>query len=116
MKLYYFVPVLILFLVVFISKRKKQRRAAVVRNLIEKRRNGVKENMKELAKSFVGKDVIIYTVNDAQIMGRVAEVGEGALILEREDGSREAINLELTVRLREHPVGKNGKKKSVIFD
>lgn len=105
-----------LFFILFLVRKKRRRRTAAVLNYLKNKESGVKKEMKELAKEFIGKDCIIYTVTEGQVMGKVAQVGESAVLLERDDGSREAVNLDLVVRLREHPVGKNGKKKSAIFD
>lgn len=71
--------------------------------------------MKELAKQFIGKDVLIYNFNSQQLDGVVKEVTDGALLLEK-DGALEAINLDFIVRIREFPKKKNGKKKSVVLD
>lgn len=74
--------------------------------------------MKELAKQFIGKDCIIYTIasNDGSVQGVIREVEEGGMILERKSGEREAINLDFVTRIREYPKKKNGKKKEIIWD
>lgn len=69
--------------------------------------------MVELAKNFVGKECILYTVLNHQIVGRIKEVNENALLLENK-GTLEAVNLEFIVRIREFPKNKKGKKKIVI--
>lgn len=71
--------------------------------------------MFELAKQFIGKECIIYTVTNAQISGFIKEVSENALRIES-GKTNEIINLEFVVRIREYPKDKNGKKKSVILD
>ena len=70
--------------------------------------------MFELAQKFLEKECIVYTFN-AQVTGTVKEVKEGGILLKKED-SEEIINFDYIVRIREYPRGKNGKKKSVIFD
>lgn len=74
--------------------------------------------MKELAKQFIGKDCIIYTIasNDGSVQGVIREVEESGMILERKSGEREAINLDFVTRIREYPKKKNGKKKEIIWD
>ena len=71
--------------------------------------------MIEAAKSFIGKDCIIYTFNSQQLIGKVKDVSGSAVIIET-NGSTEAVNADFIVRLREHPVNKKGKKKSVVLD
>ena len=71
--------------------------------------------MIELARVLLGKECVVYTFNGNQYTGIVKEVSDGALLLEK-NGNREIINLDYVVRLREYPVGKNGKKKTVILD
>ena len=74
--------------------------------------------MKELAKQFIGKDCIVYTVtsNDSSIQGVIKEVDDGAIVLEKDSGEREIVNLDFVTRIREYPKKKNGKKKSVVLD
>ena len=73
--------------------------------------------MEELAKQFVGKDCIIYTITDtsATLTGTVKEVSGGGILIECKRGLQ-AINLEYVTRLREYPTNKKGKKASVILD
>ena len=84
-----------------------------------KRRNAIiKENnkMKELAKQFIGKECIVYTVtgSDGIVKGTIKDVADDGIIIERGDGI-EAVNLEYVTRIREWPRNANGKKKA-IFD
>lgn len=99
-----------------ILNQRKQRNEAVRRNLISKKRklNGRKNRMYELAKAFIGKECLVYTVN-SQLTGTVKEVTEGALLLNNGKES-EILNLDYIVRIREYPRKKDGKKKSVILD
>ena len=72
--------------------------------------------MKELATRFIGKECVIYAFdNGHQYTGVIKEVTDGAILVEKE-GKQEAINLDFVIRIREYPIGKNGKKKSVILD
>ncbi len=72
--------------------------------------------MKELAERFINKDCVIYAFdNSHQFTGFIREVTDSAILLEK-DGKLEAINLDFIIRIREYPVDKNGKKKSVIWD
>ena len=74
--------------------------------------------MKELAKQFIGEECIIYTItsNDGSVQGVIKEIDDGGMIVERNSGEREIINLDFVTRIRENPKKKHGQKKSVVFD
>ncbi len=91
----------------------RQRRMAAIKQIITSKVED-KRHMIELARSFIGKECIVYTFN-SQITGVVKEVSDGGLLLES-NKTREIINLDFVVRIREYPKNKNGKKKSVVLD
>ena len=105
-------------LVIFLCIRKKRRTAVAVWQ-IQNRRKHNKEIlfMKELAKQFTGEECIIYTItsNDGTIQGVIREIDDGGMIIERNSGEREIINLDFVTRIRQYPKKKNGKKKSLII-
>ena len=72
--------------------------------------------MKEFAMRLVGRDVIVYTFNGTQIMGTLREVRDDAILLWDDKNGEQIVSLRYVVRLREHPVDKNGKKKSIVLD
>ncbi len=73
--------------------------------------------MKELAKQFIGKECMIYTLagSESPVKGKVKEVTDGGIIVERADGI-EAINLDYIARIREWPRDKKGKKKQLFIE
>lgn len=103
-------------LVIFLCIRKKRRTAAAVWH-IQNRRKKNKEIlvMKELVKQFIGKECIIHTI-DSNIEGVIKEVYDSGMIIERNSGEREIVNLDFITRVREYPRKKNGKKKSCVLD
>ena len=107
----YYIPILLLLFVLYVSVRNQR---MMVRNIINKNREENSE-MIELAKRFVEKDCIIYTFNGTQIEGIIKEVSDGALLVDKK-GTLEAVNISFVVRIREYPLNKNGKKKSVVVD
>ena len=108
-----YVSIGMLFVIIFITKQNEKK--AYLTQYIKSRKKEESTEMIEAAKSFIGKDCIIYTFNSQQLMGKVKDVSGGAVIIET-NGSVEAVNADFIVRLREHPVNKNGKKKSVVLD
>lgn len=110
-----YVPIIFLWLVVFFTLRKKKK-SAVIRKIIEKRKTGDVNEMKELAERFIGKDCVIYSFDGGhQYTGIIKEVTDGAVLVEK-DGKLEAINLDYVIRIREYPLDKKGKKVSVVLD
>ena len=73
--------------------------------------------MKELAKQFIGKECMIYTVasDSTSVNGTIKEITDNGLLIEN-DGYLQAVNLDFVSRIREWPRKKNGKKKSVVLD
>lgn len=109
----YLTPILLLVLIYFLYRTRK---AIIARKIIEKRKKGDNAEMKELAKRFIDKECLIYSFDgNHQYTGVVKEVTDGAVMIEK-DGKLEAINLDFVIRIREFPVKKNGKKKSVVID
>ncbi len=108
-----------LFLVIFLVIIQQDRiRRITVKNIISKNKKSRKKErllMTEMAKRFIGKECLIYTVNSQQLTGTVKEVSDGAVLIDN-GKETEAVNADYIVRIREYPKGKNGKKKSVILD
>lgn len=95
----------------------KQRRIAAIRHVLNRKRNSGKDKvMEELARQFIGKECIIYTVTstDSSIQGTVKDVTDGGIVLEK-DGNVEAVNLEYVTRIREYPRNAKGKRKTIVF-
>ena len=97
-------------------ERRKRRNVIIKHVLYNKKRNKENNKMKELAKQFIGKECIVYTVtgSDGIVKGTIKDVADDGIIIERGDGI-EAVNLEYVTRIREWPRNANGKKKA-IFD
>lgn len=111
MNLGLFIPIIILFLILFLSLRNNK--TVVVRKLLKKKEEH--KEMEELAKRFLGKECLIYSFHSNQYIGTIREVTAGAILIEHES-TVEAINLDFVVRIREYPRNKKGKKKSVVLD
>ena len=106
----------LLFVAVFLPLIARRKRLAAIWHILNKKmRKEEADDMTELAKRFIGKECIIYTVtgSEGNIKGTIKEVDEGGLIVERADGL-EAVNLEFVTRIREWPRNSKGKKKQVF--
>lgn len=110
-----YIWVFIFLLLMLALQRETNKKQIAARRLCQARRNKKeKQQMVELAKQFIGKECILYTLNN-QITGTVLEVSDGAVVLEN-NNTREIVNLDYIIRIREYPRNKNGKKKSVVLD
>ena len=110
---------LALFLLVIIPWIMRQRRLAAVRHILnQKKQNKENSEMKELAKRFIGEECIIYTItsNDGNIQGVIKEIDDGGMVIERNSGEREIVNLDFVTRIRQYPRKKNGKKKDIVWN
>lgn len=72
--------------------------------------------MTDIFNRYIGKDCIVYSSNggSSAIECNIIGVSDNWLCIRTRDGD-EVVNLDYIVRVKEHPVNKNGKKKSVIF-
>ncbi|MGN1419966.1 MAG: DUF6897 domain-containing protein [Eubacterium sp.] len=113
----YFICFILLFVAIYLSD--KRRKVAILNAVIKNRKRERENNpMIELAKQFIGKDCLIYTMDSGlnSVSGVIKSVSENGMIIEGKDGALEAINLDYVTRIREYPRNKNGKKKSVVLD
>ena len=110
---------LALFLLVIIPWIMRQRRLAAVRHILnQKKQNKENSEMKELAKRFIGEECIIYTItsNDGSVQGVIKEIDDGGMVIAKNSGKLEIINLDFVTRIRQYPRKKNGKKKDIVLD
>lgn len=110
---------LALLLLVIIPWITRRRRMAAIRQLLNrKRQNKENDEMKELAKRFIGEECIIYTItsNDGSLQGVIREIGDGGMVIEKKSGETEIVNLDFVTRIRQYPRKKNGKKKEIVLD
>lgn len=101
--------VIVVFLIIFffiIYARKRQRTVATVWQIVKRRKQN-KEIlvMKELAKQFIGEECLIYmiTSNESIIEGVIKEIEDGGMIIERNSGEREIVNLDFVTHIRQYP-------------
>lgn len=109
-----YLPIFLMLVIIFIVLQNRKR--IIAKKTVERKRNGDKRQMEELAKKFIDKECLIYAFDSGKSFdGIIKEVTDGALLIEK-DGKLEAINLDFVIRIREYPRNKNGKKKSVVLD
>lgn len=102
------------FLIIICLLQSKRRKTAAIVNHRKKHKAEELLKMKELAKKFIGKDCLIYTIaGNESVKGIITEVTDSGLLVDT-DGSLQAVNLEYVARIREWPKNKNGKRKTVF--
>ena len=78
-------------------------------------KNRGKIRMNEIINAYLGKDCVIYLSNSSSVItGNLISLNDNWITVKTKDGN-EIINIDYIIRLKEHPVTKSGKKKSVIF-
>lgn len=72
--------------------------------------------MNEMINGFVGKDCIVFIAasSGTGVNGVITSVNENWITVKTVNGE-EVINLDYVIRVKEHPVRKNGKKKKITF-
>ena len=109
----------VLVVLVIIPWIARRRRLAAVRHILNRKMQNKENNvMKELAKRFIGEECIIYTItsNDGSVQGVIKEIDDGGMVIEKNSGELEIINLDYVTRIRQYPRKKNGKKKDIVLD
>jgi hypothetical protein len=106
-----YLPIIMLFIIIFITSLNE--RKLVIKNIIQKKKG--REYMNEVIQRYIGKDCLIYlSLSSTVVAGNVINLNDNWLTVKTKDGE-ETVNLDYIIRIKEHPVNKNGKKKSVIF-
>lgn len=106
-----YIAIIVIFIVLFVQRHNN---TVWIKQFIKAKRLEGNTQMLELAKSFIGKECMIYTIT-SQLSGVIKEVSGSAILLES-GNTLEAVNLDFVVRIREHPRKKNGKKKAIVLD
>lgn len=105
-----FVP--ILFLIVLLAVNRKRTEEYIKAKI--NRKNG-DEQMQELAKRLIGKDILANTVASGTVDGILKEIVDNTIVIEKK-GKETFVNLDYVIRLREYPTAKNGKRKQIVLD
>ena len=102
---------IIIFLNIIIQINNARTQSIIKRKI--KRRG--KTKMNEIINAYLGKDCVIYLSNSSSVItGNLLSLNDNWITVKTKDGN-EIINIDYIIRLKEHPVTKSGKKKSVIF-
>lgn len=107
--------ILLLLLLWWETRRQRKHTAIVGSRACSRKQKGAYKEMEELAKRFIGKECLVYTISgeSVSVKGTVLEVTDGWLVVE-EGGDQQIVNLEYVTRIREWPRNAKGKKKSVF--
>lgn len=100
--------------IVALLAARTQRMEFAYRMAKKHRCKGVHKMNQEVIKNFIGKECLIYMMN-SQIAGTIEALNDNWLSVKVGDNV-DIINVDYIGRIREYPVGKNGKKRSVVLD
>jgi len=106
---------IVFFLLLFVIIPSQKQKALNVKRIIKKRKKRGIMNMNEIFQKYIDKDCVIYISNgtSSAIEAKVSSVTDNWLSVQTKDGE-EAINIDYIVRIKEHPLTKSGKKKTII--
>lgn len=93
---------------------KKKRNRIIAYLSVKRKHKSEMIKMQSLIKDLIGEECLIYTINDGTVQGIIKDVTDSAVCVLRKDSSKEIINLEFVVRVRECPKNKKGKNKLVL--
>lgn len=106
----------IMFMVVFavlgLSRKRKRRHLTAL--IVKRKRKGANA-MSSLIEGYLGKECIIYIMDEAEVTGTIRAIEDGWISVDN-GKEMQAVNLDFVARVREHPRDKNGKKKTVVTD
>ena len=104
-----------IFLLFFLLWQQRQQQNLAAAKLIQRKKLGGGKGMSAMVESYIGKDCIVYTLNNSQISGYVREVRDGWLRIDTAKGS-DVINLDYIIRVREYPKNKKGNRAAIVAD
>lgn len=107
---YYWILFIVFFIVILQNNKRKN--AAIVNHRLKHKET---EEMKEMAKKFIDKDCLVYTIasNSEAVKGVIKEVSDSGLLIDY-NGNMQAVNLEYVTRIQEWSTNSKGKKKNIL--
>ena len=97
-------------------EHRQQLNAAMYVSAIKRKQKGKNDSMKGKFEYYIGKECQIYTMNSQQVAGTILAIEDGWITLQDAKAQQEVVNLDFVLRIREFPLNKRGKKKSVVLD
>lgn len=105
--------ILVVFFIIIVTlQNNKRKNAAITHHRLNHKET---EEMKEMAKKFIDKDCLVYTIasNSEAVKGVIKEVSDSGLLVDL-NGNLQAVNLEYVTRIQEWPTNSKGKKKNIL--
>lgn len=108
---------IVIFIILFciiLPQRRRRKNAAILKAL--KMKKGVNK-MNELVKEYIGRDVILTTIDGTAADGVLESVSDEWAMVKSFNGEKNiAVNLSFVTRVREYPKNKKGKRASIVAD
>lgn len=99
-------------LIIFILLDKRNKNFIIWQRIKNRKKGRNSVIMIELIKKFIDKDCIISTVNSTHT-GTIKEVTDTGVLIETQY-SKEIVNAEFIISVKEYPLNKKGKKKMFV--
>ena len=71
--------------------------------------------MNELIKSYIGKEIIVWTNWSSGVSGTATRIEENWLEIQDKKGNLKLLNTDYISRIQEYPKNKNGQKKAIVM-
>ncbi len=111
------VSLLLLLWLIWLSKRHRAAVMMQLRRLYKKRLEKENFTMSSVMDRFLGKDCLIYfSMGSGQISGTIESVEDNWLVIRTLAGQTDVVSLDYVNRVREYPLDKHGKRKSIVLD
>ena len=109
----WFVFFMMLVIIPSIRARKQQQIRLSKRNKLKRKKGG--NVMNELIKSYIGKEIIVWTNWSSGVSGTATRIEENWLEIQDKKGNLKLLNTDYISRIQEYPKNKNGKKKAIVM-
>lgn len=108
----YLVIVVFLIILLYIMKKTADSGGCVANTKPQKTKQG-DISYERTCEKFIGEECIIYTItsNDGSVHGIIKEIDDGGMIIRKNSGELEIINLDFVTRIREYPRKKTARKR-----
>ncbi len=106
-----FMPLFFVFIMLFIIFHENKQNSL---RIIRKNKRKKRIRMNDIINRYIGKDCLIYISNTSTLEGIIQSVNDNWIVVETKDGA-ETVNLDYIIRIKEYPLNKNGKKKSIVI-
>ena len=104
-----FIMIIVFWVIILYQKNNSEERIRI----IKKNKKGDRIKMIELSKKFIGKECVIHLLSSSSFIATIDEVSNNALLVTRETGGTEIVNIDYIIKICDPPRNKKGKIKAI---